>query len=76
MTWYYDPSNGKLEVYDQTGTLVFEGMSFSGTWSNVPEPVHDCMADAVREAAARGDLEYAAEVIGDAIADDIEEGQP
>jgi len=76
MTWYYNPSAETVDVYDHTGTLVRESVGFSSTWSDVPEPVYDCMADAAREAAAGGNLEYAAEVFGDAIADDIEEGQP
>jgi len=76
MTWYYVPSGQTLDVYDHTGTLVRENVSFSGTWSDVPDPVYDCMADAAREAAARGDLGYAAEAFADAIADDIEEGEP
>jgi len=76
MTWHYDPNGEALDVYDHTGTLVRESMSFSGAWSGVPEPVYSIMADAAREAAVRGDLGYAAEVFADAIADDIEEGQP
>jgi len=76
MTWYYDPKQDTLDVYDHTGTLVRESVSFSGAWSGVPEPVYNAMADAARQAAARGDLGYAAEVFADAIADDIEEGQP
>jgi len=76
MNWHYNPAGKILEVYDHTGTLVKESVNFTGTWSDVPEPVYNCMADAAREAAARGDLGYAAEVFADAIADDIEEGQP
>jgi len=76
MTWYYTPTGETLDVYDHTGTLVRESVAFSGAWSNVPDPVYNCMADAAREAAARGDLEYAAEVFADAIADDIKEGTP
>lgn len=76
MTWHYTVSGQQIDVYDHTGTLVRESVSFPGAWSDVPEPVYDTMADAAREAAARGDLEYAAEVFADAIADDIEEGQP
>lgn len=76
MTWYFTPDAKTLNVYDHTGTLVRESVAFSGTWSDVPEPVYNCMADAAREAAARGDLGYAAEVFADAISDDIEEGQP
>lgn len=63
-------------MYDHTGTLIRESVSFSGSWSGVPEPVYDTMANAAREAAARGDLGYAAEVFADAIADDIKEGTP
>jgi len=76
MTWNYVVSGGELDVYDHTNTLVRESLAFSGAWSDVPEPVYDIMADAARQAAARGDLGYAAEVFADAIADDIEEGQP
>jgi len=76
MTWYYAPNGESIDVYDHTGTLVKENVSFSGSWPGVPEPVYDSMAEAAREAAARGDLKYAAEVFADAIADDIEEGQP
>jgi len=76
MTWHYVVSGEQLDVYDHTGTIVRESVSFSGAWSSVPEPVYDCMADAAREAAARGDLGYTAEVFADAVADDIEEGQP
>jgi len=76
MTWYYTASEKSLDVYDHTGTLVREGVSFFGAWSGVPEPVYNAMADAAREAAARGDLEYAAETFADAIAGDIKEGTP
>jgi len=76
MTWMFSPTGDTLNVYDHTGTLVRESVSFSGSWSDVPEPVYNTMADAAREAAARGDLGYAAKVFADAIADDIEEGQP
>jgi len=76
MTWYYTTTENQLDVYDHTGTIVRESMTFAGAWSDVPEPVYDTMADAAREAAASGDLGYAAEVFADAIADDIEEGQP
>jgi len=76
MTWYFSPSSESLDVYDHTGTLVREDVGFSGAWSDVPDPVYNCMADAAREAAARGDLAYAAEVFADAIADDIQEGRP
>jgi len=76
MTWSFTANGETLDVYDHTGTLVRESVAFSGAWSDVPEPVYDTMADAAREAAARGDLEYAAETFADAIADDIEEGQP
>jgi len=76
MTWYYDPSETAVDVYDHTGTLVGEDVNFSGSWSDTPEPVFDTMADVARDAAARGDLRYAAEVFADAVADDIEEGTP
>jgi len=76
MTWYYQTDGGQLDVYDHTGTLIRQSVNFSGTWSGVPDTVYNCMADAARKAAVRGDLGYAAEVFADAIADDIEEGQP
>jgi len=76
MTWHFSASGETIDVYDHTDTLVRESVPFTGAWLNVPEPVYDTMADAAREAAARGDLGYAAEVFADAIADDIEEGQP
>lgn len=76
MTWHYTPNGGTLNVYDHTGTLVRENVSFSGAWSGVPGEVYECMADAARDAASRGDLAYAAEVFADGIADDIEEGVP
>jgi len=76
MTWHFQANGETLQGYDHTGRVVRDSVDFSGSWADVPEPVYNCMADAVREAAARGDLEYAAEVFADAIADDIEEGQP
>jgi len=76
MTWHFTTEKEQLEVSDHTGTVVRDDVDFSGSWVDVPEPVYNCMADAAREAAARGDLEYAAETFADAIADDIEEGQP
>jgi hypothetical protein len=76
MTWHFTTEEEQIDVYDHTGTLVRENVSLPGSWSDIPEPVYDCMAEAAREAAARGDLRYGAEVFADAIADDIEEGQP
>jgi len=76
MTWYYSCNSNTLDVYDHTNTLVRESVDIPEAWSNVPDPVYEIMADAAREAAVRGNLKYAAEVFADAIADDIEEGQP
>jgi len=76
MTWTYQATGSTISVYDHTDTLVVENIEFSPSWSGVPKPVYDTMADAAREAIARGDLEYAVQVFADAIADDIEEGRP
>jgi len=76
MTWYFDPSSDSIDVYDHTGALVAEGRAFSGAWSGTPDMVYEVMADEARKAAAAGNLEYAAAVFADGIADDIEEGTP
>jgi len=76
MTWHFDPTGTQTDVYDHEGTLVAESREFSGSWSDVPDPVYKVMADEARAAAATGDLAYAAAVFADGIADDIEEGPP
>jgi len=76
MTWHFDPTGTTVDIYDHTGALVAVRLPFPGSWSDVPDVVYEVMADEARKTAAAGDLEYAAAVFADGIADDIEEGTP
>jgi len=76
MTWSYTPQGDILNVYDHTGSQVASVEGWDGSWSGVPDVVYETMAEEARKAAARGDLEYAAEVFADAIARDIRQGTP
>jgi len=76
MTWYFSPSGTVIDVYDHTGTEVANELAHGGTWAGTPDIVYQVMTEEIGDAATNGDITYAVEALADAIADNIEEGQP
>jgi hypothetical protein len=76
MTWHYVASGSEIQIYDHMGTRVVTAKSFSGAWSRTPDVVYEVMANEARQAAESGNLQYAAAVFADGVADDIQEGEP
>jgi hypothetical protein len=74
MTWYFDPTETAMDVYDHEGTKVRADIEFGGTWvDDYPD-----MIDAIM----RGELgdgqpsKYNQLLLADAATDNIEQGVP
>jgi hypothetical protein len=76
MTWWFDPTNQTIDIYDHTGALVAEGREFSGVWSDYPDVVTTVGNEEVAEAIDSADLPYALTATADLAAGNIEEGTP
>lgn len=85
MTWYFDPTDTTMDVYDHTGTLVAEAVEFGGSWTGAyPTAIRDVMLDHAREQSNLGDANsespaasaYTVETMLALLADDIERGTP
>jgi len=76
MTWYFDVTGTRLDIYDHTGALVAEGQAFSGVWSDYPDEMFAVMQAEAEEALAIGNTERVLRIIAQAAFEDIEEGIP
>lgn len=78
MTWYFNPSNTTMDVYDHTGALVAQDREFGGAWSgDFPDKVLEVMDEtAVEEFQANGITIYALQCLRHGAFELIEEGTP
>lgn len=81
MTWYFDPSDTRMDVYDHNGTLVREGLEFGGSWTGTfPRGiVFDVMYEEATSAYndAGGQVtDYVLLTLAEATFEQIEEGTP
>jgi len=75
MTWYYDPHDGQIDVYDHEGTLVTSNIDVAGGWGDrgFPDEVLVVMRDNME-----GDQPsaYNQALLADAATENIEQGTP
>jgi hypothetical protein len=81
MTWYFDPSGTKMDLYDHKGTKVREQIEFRGSWTGrfPRETIFDVMYDEARTTytdAGGSVTQYVLLTLAEATFEQIEEGTP
>lgn len=74
MTWYFDPTERWMDVYDHNGDLVAEGVDFGGRWEgDFPKEVHAVMREAMGDGTPS---RYNQLLTADAATNNIKQGIP
>ena len=77
MTWYFEPSETAMGIYDHTGAEVAADREFGGVWSaDYPDEVLSVMQSEAEAAVSAGDIARALLIVSQAAFEDIEEGTP
>ena len=74
MTWFFDPHDTVIDVYDHEGELVAEGREFSGRWEgDYPREVLMVMRENME---GEQPTAYNQELLADAATRNIVQGTP
>lgn len=76
MVWHFDPSGNTMDVYDHTGSLIAEDVTFSGSWNTppgYPEEIIDVMRDQFNPSS---NPVYSLNLLFDLLIGDIRKGTP
>lgn len=76
MTWYFDPTDQTIDVYDHTGSIVADGRPIDGSWSRFPDDVLEIMDLEAVAAFERNDMAYVLQTLRHGAFELIEEGTP